>query len=124
VLTTGVLVAAQVPGIFAGRVARPGEWRWWVSLAFALEIARRLLLLSLLFAYERLGIALEGPLAAKVLDVRLRPSVTAAGLAAAGVAFLAAERALGVAGAASAVMLASELVARAMERIAPDPSGR
>ncbi|HEY3448103.1 MAG TPA: hypothetical protein VGK67_17230 [Myxococcales bacterium] len=119
VLATGVLVAAQVPDIFSGHGSGPGDWFWWVSLVFALEIARRVLLLSLLFAYEKLEIALEGPLAEKVLDVRIRPAATAAGLAVLCLAFLAIERPLGVVGALSAVVVASELMALALERLAP-----
>ncbi|MGC4119650.1 MAG: hypothetical protein QM765_34780 [Myxococcales bacterium] len=119
VLATGILVAAQAPDIFSGRAASPADGRWWLSLVFALEIARRLLVMSLLFAYERLGIALEGTLSAKVLGVRIRPGPTAVGLAATSLTFLVLERPLGVAGAASVVLLVSELMARALERLFP-----
>jgi hypothetical protein len=117
VFATAVYAAAEAPGLFTGHAPGPDEWRWWLNLAFAVEIARRTLVLTLLFAYDVLKLPLDEALAAKRLEVRIEPRLTALGLAAACLAFLALERPLGVAGAAAAIVAASYPAAMLLERL-------
>jgi hypothetical protein len=116
VLAAGVLASAELPGLFGDEGHGPGDWRWWVALLLALALARRVLVISLLFAYERLEIPLDATLAARALPVRIPTRATALALALTCALQLGLEQLLGVAGAAAVIVVASSPAAWLLER--------
>lgn len=116
VLAAAVLASAELPGLFGAHDDGPSDWRWWVALLLALALARRVLVVSLLFAYDRLEIPLDATLATRVLPVRIPTRATALALAVTCAIHLALEPWLGVAGSAAVIVVASSPAAWLLER--------
>ncbi len=121
VLAAAVLASAELPGLFGAHDDGPSDWRWWVALLLAVALARRVMVLSLLFAYDRLDIPLDGTLAKRVLPVRIHTRLTALGLAMACGTQVAVEPVLGVAGAAAVIVVTSGPLAWLLERASQGP---
>lgn len=114
-LATGVFATAELPGLFDD--APPiTDVQFWLALVIALALARRVLVLSVLHANDRLGLGLDDTLAARALPVQVPRRLTALALALACAVQLALDHALGVAFAASAIVVGSEPLVLILER--------
>ncbi len=121
-LAAAVLATAELPSLF-GDAAPITDVRFWIALVLAIALARRVLVLSVLYAHDHLGLDLDRTLAARALPARIPPRLTALTLALACALELALEHELGVAFAAAAIVVASGPAAIALERLArPLPS--
>ncbi|MBN8610805.1 MAG: hypothetical protein J0L92_09490 [Deltaproteobacteria bacterium] len=114
-LAAGVLAAAELPGLF-GDAAPVADVRFWIALFLSIALARRVLVLSLLYANDRLGLALDRTLAARALPTRIPTRLTALALLLVCAAQLALDHALGVSYAAAAIVVVSGPLAILLER--------
>lgn len=124
-LSTGVLVAAEVPRLLGQDTGGPTDAGWWLALAFVLGIARNAWATLLVLGYDRHGF--EEALASAVLPARTARRFTALGLVLVVLAHLALERQVGFIASAALVVMGSGPLAYLLEQataMSAPPTGR
>jgi hypothetical protein len=114
-LAAGVLATAELPGLF-NDAASVSDARFWIALFLSIALARRVLVLSLLYANDRLDLALDRTLAARALPTRIPTRLTALALLLVCATQLVLDHALGVSYAAAAIVVVSGPLAILLER--------